>query len=81
MFLSERQSHLYRKNVYHVVFHAQEAGFSYVELNASDTRSKKSLKEVVSQSLSNTTMVDYVGKVWLTANNSSTVNVEIFPWG
>ncbi|KAK3087946.1 hypothetical protein FSP39_012701 [Pinctada imbricata] len=38
----------------------KEAGFSYVELNASDTRSKKSLKEVVSQSLSNTTMVDYI---------------------
>ncbi|XP_061178272.1 replication factor C subunit 1-like [Saccostrea echinata] len=39
----------------------QEAGFSYVELNASDTRSKKSLKEVVAESLDNTTIVDYLG--------------------
>ncbi|CAG5134920.1 unnamed protein product, partial [Candidula unifasciata] len=39
----------------------QEAGFSYVELNASDTRSKRSLKEVVSESLNNQTLVDYMG--------------------
>ncbi|XP_026531105.1 replication factor C subunit 1 [Notechis scutatus] len=34
----------------------QELGLSYVELNASDTRSKKSLKEVVAESLNNTSI-------------------------
>ncbi|KAM6151735.1 LOW QUALITY PROTEIN: replication factor C subunit 1-like [Rhynchocyon petersi] len=34
----------------------QELGYSYVELNASDTRSKNSLKEVVSESLNNTSI-------------------------
>ncbi|XP_065174937.1 replication factor C subunit 1-like isoform X2 [Sycon ciliatum] len=34
----------------------QEAGFHYVELNASDTRSKKSLQTVVAQSLDNQTI-------------------------
>ncbi|CAG2189162.1 RFC1 [Mytilus edulis] len=38
-----------------------EAGFSFVELNASDTRSKKNLQSVVAESLSNTTMVDFTG--------------------
>ena len=40
----------------------KELGFSYVELNASDTRSKRSLKEVVAESLNNTTLVDYIGE-------------------
>jgi len=40
----------------------QEAGFSFVELNASDTRSKKNLQSVVAESLNNTTMVDFAGK-------------------
>ncbi|XP_041360939.1 replication factor C subunit 1-like isoform X2 [Gigantopelta aegis] len=39
----------------------QEAGFSYVELNASDTRSKRNLQEVVAESLNNTTLVDFMG--------------------
>ena len=39
----------------------QEAGFSFVELNASDTRNAKSLKEVISQSVGNTSIVDYLG--------------------
>ncbi|XP_070613215.1 replication factor C subunit 1 [Erythrolamprus reginae] len=34
----------------------QELGLSYVELNASDTRSKNSLKEVVAESLNNTSI-------------------------
>ncbi|KAJ6655370.1 hypothetical protein lerEdw1_005428 [Lerista edwardsae] len=34
----------------------EELGFSYVELNASDTRSKNSLKEVVAESLNNTSI-------------------------
>lgn len=38
----------------------QEAGFSFVELNASDTRNAKSLKEVVAQSVGNTSIVDYL---------------------
>ncbi|KAK7804592.1 hypothetical protein U0070_015432 [Myodes glareolus] len=34
----------------------QELGYSYVELNASDTRSKNSLKSVVAESLNNTSI-------------------------
>ncbi|NXP55646.1 RFC1 factor, partial [Heliornis fulica] len=34
----------------------KELGYSYVELNASDTRSKNSLKEVVAESLNNTSI-------------------------
>ncbi|XP_068736533.1 replication factor C subunit 1-like [Montipora capricornis] len=34
----------------------EELGFSYVEMNASDTRNKKTLEEHISQSLSNKTM-------------------------
>ncbi|KAM9237543.1 replication factor C subunit 1 isoform 1-T1 [Dugong dugon] len=34
----------------------QELGYSYVELNASDTRSKNSLKEIISESLNNTSI-------------------------
>ncbi|KAB0368430.1 hypothetical protein FD755_020196 [Muntiacus reevesi] len=34
----------------------QELGYSYVELNASDTRSKNSLKETVAESLNNTSI-------------------------
>ncbi|XP_068799243.1 replication factor C subunit 1 isoform X1 [Struthio camelus] len=37
----------------------EELGFSYVELNASDTRSKNSLKEVVAESLNNTSIRDF----------------------
>ncbi|KAK6167429.1 hypothetical protein SNE40_021461 [Patella caerulea] len=39
----------------------KEAGFSYVELNASDTRSKKSLQTEVAESLDNQTLVDFMG--------------------
>ncbi|CAH3143059.1 unnamed protein product, partial [Pocillopora meandrina] len=34
----------------------EELGFTYTEMNASDTRSKKTLEEHISQSLSNRTM-------------------------
>lgn len=34
----------------------QELGYSYVELNASDTRSRSSLKEIVAESLNNTSI-------------------------
>ena len=34
----------------------EELGFTYIEMNASDTRSKKTLEEHISQSLSNRTM-------------------------
>lgn len=37
----------------------QELGFSYVEMNASCTRSKNSLKEVVSESLNNTSIESF----------------------
>uniref|UniRef100_A0A8C4JNN6 Replication factor C subunit 1 n=1 Tax=Dromaius novaehollandiae TaxID=8790 RepID=A0A8C4JNN6_DRONO len=37
----------------------EELGYSYVELNASDTRSKNSLKEVVAESLNNTSIRDF----------------------
>ena len=43
-----------------VVF--QETSFSYVELNASDTRSKRSLQEDVSEALNNHTLVDFFGE-------------------
>ena len=39
----------------------QEAGFSTVELNASDKRSKRSLKEDMAEALGNQTLVDYMG--------------------
>ncbi|XP_042322673.1 replication factor C subunit 1 isoform X2 [Sceloporus undulatus] len=37
----------------------EELGLSYVELNASDTRSKNSMKEVVAESLNNTSIKDF----------------------
>ncbi|KAI5775555.1 RFC1 [Gulo gulo luscus] len=37
----------------------QELGYSYVELNASDTRSKNSLKEIVAESLNNTSITGF----------------------
>ncbi|KFQ56375.1 Replication factor C subunit 1, partial [Nestor notabilis] len=37
----------------------KELGYSYVELNASDTRSKNSLKEVVAETLNNTSIKDF----------------------
>ncbi|NWV99300.1 RFC1 factor, partial [Machaerirhynchus nigripectus] len=46
----------------------KELGYSYVELNASDTRSKSSLKEVVAESLNNTSIKDfYSGATWTNA--------------
>ncbi len=41
---------------------SQEAGFSFVELNASDTRSKKSMQLVVAELLSNHTLSGFFGK-------------------
>ncbi|XP_074085720.1 replication factor C subunit 1 isoform X2 [Macrotis lagotis] len=37
----------------------EELGYSYVELNASDTRNKNSLKEIVAESLNNTSIKDF----------------------
>uniref|UniRef100_A0A8C0GQN3 Replication factor C subunit 1 n=1 Tax=Chelonoidis abingdonii TaxID=106734 RepID=A0A8C0GQN3_CHEAB len=37
----------------------EELGYSYVELNASDARNKNSLKDVVAESLNNTSMKDF----------------------
>lgn len=37
----------------------QELSFSYVEMNASCTRSKNSLKEVVAESLNNTSIENF----------------------
>ncbi|CAF94208.1 unnamed protein product, partial [Tetraodon nigroviridis] len=39
--------------------HLQELGFSYVEMNASCTRSKNSLKEVVAESVNNTSIENF----------------------
>ena len=39
----------------------KQAGFSFFEMNASDSRSKKILQETVGQALGNATLVDYVG--------------------
>ncbi len=47
-----------------VFFCSQEVGFSFVELNASDTRSKKSLQQEVAEALNNHTLVDFFGKVY-----------------
>jgi len=38
---------------------ARELGYNTIEFNASDTRSKKSLQNVISQSLNNRTMTDF----------------------
>ena len=44
----------------------EELGFSYIEMNASDTRSKKTLEEHISQSLNNKTMDGFLpGKIHL----------------
>ncbi|XP_008580209.1 PREDICTED: replication factor C subunit 1 [Galeopterus variegatus] len=40
----------------------QELGYSYVELNASDTRSKNSLKAIVAESLNNTSIKGFYSK-------------------
>ncbi|XP_020847263.1 replication factor C subunit 1 isoform X2 [Phascolarctos cinereus] len=37
----------------------EELGYSYVELNASDTRNKSSLKDIVAESLNNTSIKDF----------------------
>ena len=42
----------------------EEAGFSFVELNASDTRSKKSLQTEVAEALGNHTLMDYFGELF-----------------
>ncbi|KAF4790402.1 Replication factor C subunit 1 [Turdus rufiventris] len=47
------------KQHYFLVHLELELGYSYVELNASDTRSKNSLKEVVAESLNNTSIKDF----------------------
>lgn len=39
----------------------QELGFSYVELNASDTRSKRSLQDEVAVALGSRTLADFFG--------------------
>ena len=52
----------------------EEAGFSFVELNASDTRSKKSLQTEVAEALGNHTLVDYFGKYW----NLPIISLETF---
>ncbi|XP_053209725.1 replication factor C subunit 1-like [Panonychus citri] len=52
----------------------KELGFTYTELNASDTRSKKSLTEVVSNLLSNRTFSDIGSKV---SSNLSSKHVLI----
>ncbi len=43
----------------------QEAGFTFVELNASDTRSKKSLQQEVDALLGNHTLMDYMGMIFV----------------
>nr|XP_030736928.1 replication factor C subunit 1 isoform X6 [Globicephala melas] len=45
-----------KKSKYEIAAEAEELGYSYVELNASDTRSKNSLKEIVAESLNNTSI-------------------------
>ncbi|XP_053110032.1 replication factor C subunit 1 isoform X2 [Hemicordylus capensis] len=52
----------------------EELGLSYVELNASDTRSKNSLKEVVAESLNNTSIKGFCSG---TSSSVSTQHVLI----
>nr|XP_028601072.1 replication factor C subunit 1 isoform X1 [Podarcis muralis] len=52
----------------------EELGLSYVELNASDTRSKNSLKEVVAESLNNTSIKEFCSG---TSSSVSTKHVLI----
>lgn len=40
----------------------KEAGFSYFEMNASDSRNKKTLQETVAQALDNTSLLDFMGR-------------------
>jgi len=40
----------------------QELGFSYIELNASDMRSKRNLSEALGSAVSSRTLSDYFGK-------------------
>uniref|UniRef100_A0A663LYA7 Replication factor C subunit 1 n=1 Tax=Athene cunicularia TaxID=194338 RepID=A0A663LYA7_ATHCN len=53
----------------------KELGYSYVELNASDTRSKNSLKEVVAESLNNTSIKDFCS-VWLQKGQGTSSSVS-----
>ncbi|XP_011512033.1 replication factor C subunit 1 isoform X1 [Homo sapiens] len=45
-----------KKSKYEIAVETEELGYSYVELNASDTRSKSSLKAIVAESLNNTSI-------------------------
>nr|DBA29243.1 TPA: hypothetical protein GDO54_009487 [Pyxicephalus adspersus] len=47
----------------------EELGYSYVELNASDTRSKNSMKEVVAESLNNTSIKGFYSGASKSVNN------------
>jgi len=40
----------------------KEAGFTFVETNASDSRNKKILQDTLKQALGNTTMMDYMNR-------------------
>ena len=40
----------------------KEAGFSYFETNASDSRSKKILQETIGGAIGNTTLMDFMSK-------------------
>jgi len=45
------------------VLWVQELGFSYIELNASDMRSKRNLSEALGSAVSSRTLSDYFGKL------------------
>ncbi|XP_043919505.1 replication factor C subunit 1 [Protopterus annectens] len=56
----------------------QDLGYSYVELNASDTRSKNSLKVVVAESLNNTSIKEfYSGTANMVGNNHVLIMDEV----
>ena len=55
----------------------QELGYTYVEMNASCTRSKNTLKEVIAESLNNTSIKNfYAGKSSLSHHS-----FDPMPWG
>lgn len=55
-----------------------ELGFDFVELNASDARSKQSLDEVVSELLSNKSLAGFASSKWVCWCTSTVFNYYFF---
>ncbi|XP_078255949.1 replication factor C subunit 1 isoform X2 [Rhinoraja longicauda] len=55
----------------------KELGYNYVELNASDTRSKNTLKEVIAESLNNTSIIGYCSGTSLLSTKHALIMDEV----